>query len=317
MVALACLGVSHAQTLTVTSPNEDQFLGQSNQIKFLVTGVNVEVTISAEVVGPGGTTTISDRFTPNASNEIDGSLPLNFSQAAPEGDYVITVTGKRNDNNVVFGTVVINVKVDVTKPKFMQFNPLNSSFVKGIVPITVKVREPFFQDYRVQINSQDIPNNTGMSLVNDRFVVSWDTNGILQDGQQTISVRLRDLANNEENLSVTATIDRSAPSVTIVQPRANVDLRPRSNVSIAIDVLDASNLSVNGNGVDVFAETLGGQFITRAARQGFRAQNGTTSRWTGRIRYRGNLPSEFRLVANVVDRAGNVAATQSVIVRYN
>ncbi|BBO24740.1 MAG: hypothetical protein QY327_03410 [Fimbriimonadaceae bacterium] len=308
--------LGYSQTLNVTSPTNGQFLGQTNQLKFTVTNINVEVTMRAEITGPGGTTVISERFTPNADGKIDNNLPLNFSQAAPEGAYTISVTATRNDNNSVFGTAIINVTVDVTKPKFLQFNPINNAFVKGIVPIRVEVSEPFFKDYRVQINGQDIPNNTGTTLTNDAFQVNWDTAGILQDGPQTIAIRLRDEADNEVSRSINVTIDRVPPSVTIVHPRSNLIFRPRSNISVLVEITDVSTSSIDLTGVDVIARRLDGTYIARVARQTFLGGSGNTMRWAGRLRWTLQLPKEFKIVVNVMDKAGNVAITQEVLVRY-
>ena len=317
LIGLAIASSGLGQTLTVTSPTEGAFLGQSNQIKFTATGVNVEVLIKAKVEGPGGgITNIEGNFTPNADGKVDNNLALNFSESAPEGAYTITVTGTRKDTNVVFGTAVINVTVDVQKPKFLQFNPTNNAFVRGIVPIIVKVLEGNFKDYRVQINNQDIPNNTGTTLTNGTFTVNWDTNGIINDGNQTISIRLRDEAQNEATQSVTVTIDRIPPSATIVQPLAGVALRPKSNVSVAVDVQDGSGSNMDFTGVDVVARTLDGAYLGRVSRSSFKNAGGNTMRWSGRLRWTKSLPKEFKIVVNVRDRAGNVGAQQELTVRY-
>jgi hypothetical protein len=315
-VALGLVGASYGQVLTVTSPTEASYLGQTNQIKFTVTSVNVEVTITATITGPGGVITLSDRFTPNADQKIDSQLQMNFSESTPSGAYTIQVEGKRNDNQAVFGNVLINVTVDVAKPKFLQFNPIANAFVRGIVPINVKVLELNFKDYRVQINGQDIPGNTGTTLVGQEFTVSWDTGGIIHDGEQTIAIRLRDLAQNEANQSVTVTLDRIPPSATITQPQVNVKQRRHSDVSVSIDIADSSTSAVSFTGVDVVARTLGGAFLKNVARSSFRAAGGNISRWTGKLKWSSILPNKFKIVVNARDKAGNVGTQQEIIVEY-
>jgi hypothetical protein len=310
-------GAALSQVLAVTEPTSGSFLGLTNSLRFTVNGTNVGVTITVEITGPtGGVTTISDRFTPNANGQIDGTMALNFSESSPTGAYTIEVTGTRNDNMAVFGQVTINVTVDVRKPKFLQFNPLEDSFVRGIVPIVVTLQEDFFRDFRVQVNNQDIPNNTGTTLVNNGFTVLWDADQIQKDGEQDISVRLRDLANNEDTKTISVTLDRVPPSVVITQPNAKVRLNPRSNVSIAIDINDSAGTSVDVSGVDVVVRRLDGTFITRAARQSSVATGDTSMRWSGRVRWTSLLPQEFKIVVSVTDRAGNAAPDQEVIVRY-
>ncbi|MBX3118882.1 MAG: hypothetical protein KF784_07430 [Fimbriimonadaceae bacterium] len=307
----------YAQTLTVTSPNNGDFLGLSNQLKFNVTGASTQVNIKATITGPGGVQFTSENdFTPDADGKINDQLPINFNQGAPEGAYTIDVVAKRKSDNGVFGNVSINVTVDVNKPKFLQFNPLNNSFVKGIVPITVKVLEPNFKDYRVQINGSDIPNNTGTSLVNDSFTVLWDTTGIQFDGSQTVSIRLRDEANNEETKTITVTLDRVAPVVGIVQPLSNIKLSMNSSVSVAIDMQDGSANSIDVTGVDVVVRKLDGTFLARVPRSSFKNTGGNNFRWSGKLRFNRGYGKQFKIVVNVVDRAGNASTTQEVVVTY-
>jgi hypothetical protein len=313
----ALAGLGAAQSLSVTSPNNGDFLGTSNSIRFLITNIFVETTVKAVATGPGGVVFSTEGdFTPNADGRIDSSLTLNIQQGSPEGPYTIVVTAKRRDTGNVFGTVNISVTLDLTKPKFLQFNPLDGTFVSGIVMINVLVQEPNFKDYRVQINNNDIPNNTGTSLTNDEFTVQWNTNGIQKDGPQTIGIRLRDLANNETNQTINVTLDRVPPSVSILQPRSDTPLRRRSNVSVAVDITDASSTSVDVTGVDVVARRTTGEYISHVPRSSFRSTGGNTFRWSGRLRYTSQLPNEFKIVVSVIDRAGNTAVTQEVTVRY-
>ena len=306
-----------AQTFSVTSPTDNAFLGTTNQVKFLITGIFVGVNVKAVATGPGGVVFSSEGdFEPNAQGEIDNQLTLNIQQGSPEGAYTILVEAKRRSDNSIIGSDTIPVTLDLTKPKFLQFNPINGTFVRGNVTINVKVQEPNFKDYRVQVNSNDIPNNTGTTLTNDEFTVLWNTAGIQFDGAQSIGIRLRDLANNEDNRTISVTLDRVAPSVTILQPRSDTFLRRRSNISVAIDIVDVSSTSVDVTGVEVVARTLSGAYICHVARESFRGTSATMMRWTGRLRFRNTLPTSFKIVVNVTDRAGNVAVQQEVIVTY-
>jgi hypothetical protein len=305
-----------AQSFTVTTPTNGSFIGLNNQVRFNITGAVQEVTVTATAVGPGGVTFSNNgRFTPDAEGRISSQLALNFNQGVPEGDYVLTVTA--TEPGQTYTPVVINVTLDVTKPKFLNFNPISGSFVKGgVIPIRVSVQEPNFKDYRIQVDGQDIPDNTGTTLVDGAFTVNWNTAGIEFDGSKTINIRLRDQADNEETRTFEVTLDRIAPSVIIVQPRANVRLAPRSNVSVAIDISDSSNGSTDVTGVDVVARTLTGGFIARVAVSNFAGVAANVNRWTGRLRWKSGMPKKFKLVVTVVDRAGNVAVTQEVIVEY-
>lgn len=315
ILATLLAAATWAQTLTVTSPTEGSFIGLTNQVKFSITGAVVEVRVDVVATGPGGVQfTNTGRFTPDSEGKINSSLNLNFNQGVPEGAYSILVTATEPGNT--YAPVTVNVTLDVTKPKFLQFNPIDGTFIRGVVPIRVKVLEPNFKDYRVQIDGQDIPNNTGTTLVNGEFTVSWDTTGIQFDGTKTIQIRLRDQAENEENRNFDVTLDRVSPTVTIVQPRSDIKLAPRSSVSVAIDINDGAPSSVSVTGIDVVARTLAGDYIGRVSMRSFRNTGGNTNRWTGRLRYRSSLPRKFKLVVTTVDKAGNIAVTQEVIVEY-
>lgn len=313
MLVLAVSAIASAGTLVVTSPTEGAFLGTNNTLRFQITGATVEVTIGVDIDSGAGVTHIEQRFTPDGDGKINDSIPLNFSASSPEGPYTITVTATEPGNT--YNTVVLHVTVDVTKPKFFDLNPINNSFVKGPnVPIVVKVIDANFKEYRVQINGQDIPGNTGTSLdANSSFTVNWNTNGILQDGAQTILITTKDQANNESTSSLTVTLDRIAPVTTIQFPRSDTNVRPRSDVSVVVDVADASSSSVSVTGVDVVIRDMNNNLILRVPRLSFQAQGSTTVRWTGRIKKTVTLPRDFKVVATTVDKAGNVGVPQTTV----
>lgn len=328
LVALSALLVaatSYSQVLTVTSPTNGSFLGLRNKVNFTITELNVQANVRAVATGPGGVTFSEDQdFTPNADQKVDGSLDLNFQQGSPEGEYTIVVTATRKDTNVQFGSVTISVTLDLTKPKLLEFNPIGNTFVRGgTVIISVKVRESqgSFKDYRVRIDGQDIPNNTGETLNYisgdvGTFAVEWQTAGIQFDGTKSINIRVRDQADNTEETTFNVTLDRIAPTVQIVQPSPTLRLNPRSTVPVAIDINDGTGSSVAVTGVDVIAYTMDGAFLGRVSRASFRNTGGGNFRWTGRLRWTNRLPREFKIVVNVTDRAGNAAPAQEVIVRY-
>src|SRR5438128_2199891 len=119
-------------TLNVTSPTDGAFVGTTNSITFQVKQATLQVTVTAVVknVATNGTTTITQKFTPDTDGNISGTLPLNFSQSSPEGAYTIDVSAtEAGSAPVTFPT--IHVTVDVTKPKIFEFNPLDGSFVNG------------------------------------------------------------------------------------------------------------------------------------------------------------------------------------------
>jgi hypothetical protein len=83
-----------------------------------------------------------------------------------------------------------------------------------------------------------------------------------------------------------------------------------------VDFVDASSSSIDVTGMDVLFQRLDGTYIGRVARISVAASAANAQRFTGRILWKdGLLPSKFKIVASAVDRAGNVAVPQEVIVQ--
>lgn len=312
VVAFIATAVANAVgILTVTSPTEGAFLGANNNLTFNITGATVEVQVTVAVTGPGGTTTIGPQpFNPDADGKISGSIPINFSQSSPEGAYTIDVSA--TENGSPYTPVTLHVTVDVTKPKFYDFNPIANSFVKGpTVPIVVKVVEANLKVWRVQVNGQDIPNNTGTTLDSDNtFTVMWDVSGILQDGPQTINIDVKDQANNDSNQSFTVTIDRVPPTATIQYPRSDTKVRPHSTIAVTVDVRDTQGSNaIDVTGIDVVLKDMTDHQIMRVPRTSFQS-----GRWTGRILSSTRLPNKFKVVVSTVNKAGIAGVTQTTIV---
>lgn len=312
-VGVACLGttLAWAGILTVTSPNNGDFLGRTNTIKFNLKQCVVKAKVTAVVSrdsNPSETIVVTKDFEPDNDGNVTGELTLNFNPATPEGDYTIAVSVTEPGNS--YNSETRNVVVDTVLPKFLEFNPTSNSFVRGVVPIRVKLEEPNIKEWRVQVNNQDIPNNSGDS---DIFEVNWDSDSVQLDGAQTINVTTKDKANNEASQSITITLDRVSPIGTVLAPNPGTQIRPRSNIPVAINVIDQFNGSIDVNGVDVLLLDLAGNEIGRVARRAASA-NGTILNWTGRIRWKQNLPAQFRMVVRTRDRAGNVGVPQEIAI---
>ena len=301
-----------AGTITITSPSPGDFLGTTNSVKFLITGAVVQVTVDVTATldsNPSVVITAQRKFDPNSEGQIDNSVPLNFGQSTPEGAYTLTVVA--TEPGATYNTPpAIPVTIDVKVPKFGNSNPLSGSFVKGIVPIVVDLDEPFVKEWRVKINNGDIPNNSGATTL---ITVNWDSDTIVTDGPQTINIKVDDLAANSSTKDINVTVDRIKPSSTVLAPSSGTVIRPGSMYSIVVEVQDQFQGSLHWTGLDVRLETTGGQFIRLVPRNSLNT-SGNKITWTGRIRAGGGLPDVYKIVVNAVDRAGNVAVTQSVTI---
>lgn len=302
---------AYAGTLTVTSPEDGDFIGSSTTFNFRISGGVVQVTVRIRITAQAGgaQTVLTSQLTPDSQGNANGSITFTPSDAFPEGDYDINVTATETGNT--YNEVNFVVTLDRLQPEFVDFSPLSGTAVRGIVPITALIDDPNLKEWRVTVNDQDLPNNTGST--ND-VLVEWNTNPIQQDGEATIKIRATDLANNERTQEIKVQVDRVAPNVFVRFPRTNQPIRPNSILSVSIDIIDSSFESVDVMAVRCEIRDLNGNLIRRVSRTSFGRFNDTTARWEGRVRV--TLPpsdTQFKLTVAAVDKAGNAAAPQDVL----
>lgn len=312
LLTAAMAGYALAGTITVTSPANGDFLGQNNTIGFNITGSNQKVTVKAKatsVTDPAISITVQNDFTPPVTHQITGTLTLNFNASVPQGPYTLAVTATEQ-GNVYNVPPLLNLTVDTNAPKFINFNPLSNSFVKGIVPITASFQEANMKEWRVQVGGTDIPNNTGAT--ND-LLVSWDTSGFQTDGQQSVTLKATDMANNSVSKSLSLTIDRLPPSIAVNSPLTGQTFRSGSNIPVVATVTDQFSGSIDTYAIQVNLTDMSDRVIAKVARSSA-TSNGNSIVWTGRIRATMNLPSEFKIVFSAVDKAGNPATAETVLV---
>ncbi len=300
-----------AQSLTVTSPQNGEVLGRSNQIRFTITNVNNQIRVVATASNNSDTSiTFSNEglFDPNVDRNVSGSLDLNFDEATPSGTYTVRVQVFSGGSSVANSTIN-NITIDTRTPRFRNVSPSNSSFVNLSVPILADIEEATIDRWRVRVNDRDIPNNTGTT---NSVSVLWDTSRIEEDGPQSISIKVDDKARNTNTRTINVTLDRVSPSTTVSSP-SGISYRPRSIVPVVIRIADQYDGSVVSTGVVVEMRTIDGQYIGRVARRSARTENqGLT--WLGRIRLTNRTPNQFKVVVTARDRAGNLAQRQEVLV---
>jgi hypothetical protein len=233
------------------------------------------------------------------------------SQSFPEGDYTIRVTATEPGNS--YKPTEITVTLDRLDPRLFEYSPVNNSFINGPITVLAAVDEANIDNWRVTVNDADLPNNTGST---PKISVLWDPTNIQLDGEQTLKIIVKDLAQNQSTQSITVTLDRAAPVINVVYPRVNQEIIPASLVTVLILIQDISSTSVDPISVVAEIQKMDGTLIRRVSRLDYQEVNATTARWIGR--WRAILPpgvENFRLVVNVVDRAGNVAVPQIVPLR--
>jgi hypothetical protein len=318
--------LSVAGNITVTSPAKGSLAAPTaikgtTSVNFNITGAVTEVSVGIKIfrvdTGALYRTVPEQKFTPNTEGKATGSISISFTKGIdPEITYRLEVRAREisTPSNIYNADQDLFVKPDLTAPKILQFNPISGAFVKGVVKISVKISESNLKDWRVQIDGADLPNGSGETTdAQGQFSVDWDTSGLQFDGPKSISIRVRDDADNETNQSINVTVDRIKPVLTIQAPQNNSNFSPGTTLFVTVDVKD---VGITVTGVDVVLRTTAGAFITRVARQSFNSIGNNTFRWSGRVRWRdGFLPAQFKVVASAIDRAGNAGTPQSVTVK--
>ncbi len=322
------VGFAGAGTITVTSPAKGSAVNPTpikgtTSVNFNITGGVTQVTVTVRIFRLDNNTLYSAlepvKVTPNTDGKVSGSATLKFTKGIdPEIGYRVEIRASEESTpgNVYNADQDIFVKPDLTAPKIIRFTPVSGAFVKGVVTITVQIQEDNLKDWRVQVDNGDLPNGTGTTVNSQgRFTVQWDTSGVVLDGAKTITVRVKDTADNETTQNINVTIDRIKPVITIRTPQNNTAFTSGSIVNVAVDIRDASTTSVPVTGVDVVVRTTTGTFVLRVPRISYTQVDGNTMRWTGRIRWvSGQLPRTFRIHVSAIDKAQNVANPQVVTV---
>ena len=307
---------AHAQgILRVTSPANGAFVGNSTVINFTVEMATFEVTVTAQITrtGGGASTTLQTRVTPDPTNHnATGTLTWNPSQSFPEGSYDITVSAMETGNT--YTPVMLTVTLDRIAPRLIEFSPINNSFINGPITITARIDEPNIDNWRVTVNDADLPDNTSST---SNVSVLWDPSNIEVDGPQTVKIIVKDLARNESTQTISVRLDRAPPNLVVNFPQQNTAIRPASIVTVLVDVVDSTGDSVDPLAIKVEIRNLSGVVLRRVSRLRYDNVNSTTARWVGR--WRAILPpgnQNFKLVVSGVDRAGNVAVTQEVLLHF-
>lgn len=311
-VCAALCSNAFSATIAVTDPTDNDFWGRNNSVQFNMSGMTVkaEVTVKATSVNdPNVFVTQKKEFTPDGNGKASGTINMNFSETQLNGPYTIQVTATSTVDTYNTPSP-IPITLDVKDPKFDSFNPISGVFVRDLVKVTANLIEENIKEWKVTINGNDIPSNTG---VNTAVSVDWDTSTIINDGQQSIAIRVEDLAGNTANQSMNVTLDRLPPTANILSPVGGQVYRPGSGIPIVVQITDQFGGAVDERTVDVVVETPTGDFLTRGSMINT-TTSGNTMTWTGRIRDTSSIPTKFVIRVKSRDKAGNVGNDQVVSV---
>ncbi|MFN8221091.1 MAG: hypothetical protein U0S12_13290 [Fimbriimonadales bacterium] len=319
--------LAHAGTLTVTEPaagtvNDPTLVGSNSKVKYNITGAVNSIRFSLRLVklSDNSIVTLSagDPVSPDADGKASGEIALSLDrEQIDDVPYRLEVRAADVNGATTYNPIDLFVKPDLTKPKILEFNPADRTYVKGLVRITVRIEEPNLKEWRVQIDNKDIPNNTGTTVnANNEFEVTWDTTRVELDGFRNINVKVRDQADNETTKTIEVAVDRVAPTLEFKSPRSGSIVAPGTTINVAVDITDFSQDSQDASGIDVVVRDMNNKFILRVTRVQYINVGEKVKGWRGRIRWvQGKLPSQFKIIATAVDKAGNRANPQTITVR--
>src|SRR5690606_39209171 len=102
-------------------------------------------------------------------------------------------------------------------------------------------------------------------------------------------------------------------STLILSPTSTDVFYGNARIPVIVEITDQFNNAVDARTIDVVIEDMQGNLIGRVARRSVNNQ-GAKVTFSGRIRDISSLPSEFKIVVHVSDRAGNAAVDQEVTI---
>ncbi|HWP31492.1 MAG TPA: hypothetical protein VNK96_07205 [Fimbriimonadales bacterium] len=306
--------------LTITSPQNGDFVGQTASIKYQVSGADSEITTKATITedaNPSNEIILEESKVPPPQGNITGELQWNPGKNYPGGLYHIKVEGfiGKSQTGVLFETILLDVTLDPQEPKIIDFSPAEGAFVNGTVNFSFKTDElaSNVKEWKLTIDGSLAKTASGTS----DFNVIYNFNPDVDDGPKTVLVSVKDLADNVTEKQYTITLDTADPGVEIKSPNSNIKVKPESIVYVVLHItgefIDSTtgSSSVDVTGVDVELRDMNNNFIKKVPRLEFTVI-GEVIQWVGRFKVTG-LPNKFKVVVTVVDVAGNQADPQEVI----
>ncbi len=153
-----------------------------------------------------------------------------------DGSHTIRVVASDEAGNTAEQT--ISVAVDNTAPTVSISKPSPGALIRGTVTISVEASDEvgvasvaFYIDDELLLTDTEAP-----------YAYDWDTTAVA-DGKHTIRIVVSDLAGNTAEVSITVTVDNTAPTVSITSPSSGEAVR--GVVTISVDASDATSVIVS------------------------------------------------------------------------
>jgi hypothetical protein len=221
----------------ITSPSNSTFVRGSVGINVSYDDTNFgEAVLSID--GQAVTMIIVNRAfgqTPVSVHVVNPFYTWNTTMVT-DGMHVITLTVSDYAGNT--RTVEIRVFVDNTAPIGEIRSPLNSTYVRGNVDITLYGYDANLTDISLRVDGGSALQTWNTSGTHDRL---WDTT-TATDGLHTITLTIYDKAGNQLTTSVKVNVDNTPPTVSIVSPQPNATAS--GTVTISYTANDASTFSL-------------------------------------------------------------------------
>ena len=210
------------------------------------------------------------------------------------GDTPYQIDSENVDNYPLMEPVE-NYVFDVTPPTLQVESPVNNSFVRGVVNISVSAHDQYGVD-RVEFY---IDGELAATDNAAPYTWNWNT-ATSSDGTHTIEVRVYDAFNNVNSTKIIVNVDNTPPSISAVEYPSEVE--ENVTVKINVTVVDV------GSGVDEV-------ILSYSVDGGETWVNLTAAAKIGDV-YEAVVPGQtagttVQLKVVAVDEAGNVAVSQT------
>jgi len=194
--------------LSIISPPEDSIVSDSLAVRLSIFDINPVRVIykidDSKPVNITGSITDETAFKIDTTKLEDGVHTINLT--------VIDVVGNRAEK-------LIRVNVDNTAPKLEIRNPVNGSFLKGVVPINLVGDDANFESCELYI----FGNLTKRWRTSGTQVFNWDTKNY-EDGRYVIKASVTDKAGHTVKRMVIVNVDNTAPKVLVKSPREGTEI---------------------------------------------------------------------------------------------
>lgn len=208
------VGDEYPPTVRIDKPTQGSYVKGIVEVTVFVYDDNFEI---AELSING---TIVQSF------ESTGEHTYNWDTTAyPDGIYILDLTAYDKAGNLA--KKAITVTVDQTFPSASINTPVEGSYLKGLVIVSITGADDNFEKMRLYIDATLV-----LTLkASGTYTYAWNTSNYI-DGVYTITLKVYDKSDNTVTVEITVTVDNTLPTTEIKQPPKDAYIKGGFNVVV-------------------------------------------------------------------------------------